>query len=409
MDKRILIILLFSFILINCSKDEEPLPDDNDIVVPPVLTPDFTVLKVINGSRVLQIINTSDGGYCGIVDYQDYSIVKYDSGFNVVWNKQYGGSENDYAESIIQTNDGGYMVSGYTKSNDGDITFNHGDNDIWLCKIDASGELSWEKSYGGSMSDGLTRPKSLMQTYDGGYIFIGYTKSEDGDISSNHGGNDAWVVKIDANGNMEFEKTFGGSSDDYGRKVIAMADKYTMLMKIGSSSGDFNASGNWVVQTDANGDMIWSTNCFGMNSGSITNTGNQEILALNVSATEYLVHKLDATGEIISNTTVDLHGVSGKQPHAYDIFTTNDNGSTIIGSMGAGNDQDAVLFRLSSEFDLLYSHVYGGNDYDKSRSLIPYNNDEFIYHINTNSINLLDINNTGVITTAFVKLTETLE
>ncbi len=111
----------------------------------------------------------------------------------IEWQKCLGGSGEDYATSIQQTSDGGYIVAGYSSSNNGDVSGNHGESDYWIVKLDDSGSVQWQKSLGGTGEDVAT---SILQTSDGGYIVAGYSYSNDGDVSGNHGNSDYWIVKL---------------------------------------------------------------------------------------------------------------------------------------------------------------------------------------------------------------------
>lgn len=377
----------------------------------PLITPQFNVLKVIDDKEICSLIKTSDGGYIGIgISFsEDYDIVKLDSEFNTVWNRIYGGSEGDYVQSIIQTNDGGYLVIGGTKSNDGDVTTNHGGYDIWICRLDTEGNLVWERSYGGSEGEGVNKENSLMKTSDGGYIFIGYTESNNGDISLNHGGYDAWLVKINSIGDIEFEKTYGGSEDDYGRKIIETNMNYSISIQVGSSDGDFNASGNWVVQIDENKDIKWKTNLHGMSSGFINTTTDNEIIVLNTSANEFLISKLDFSGGVIMDNSINFQSLSSKQPSAVKIIQTSDKGFIVIGTLGNGNDADAVLFRLTPELNLLYNKLYIGNDLDMSASIIPLNGTDYLYQFFTSSTDLEGIQHSSLMSSAIIKLEELVD
>lgn len=116
----------------------------------------------------------------------------------IVWEKTYGGSQFDGAMDIINTLDGGYLISGYTLSNDGDVSVNFGGGDVWLLKIDVNGIIEWEKSYGGSSFD---FGQKILQTNDDGYILVGTSDSSDGDVANNYGQSDVWIVKLSAAGN----------------------------------------------------------------------------------------------------------------------------------------------------------------------------------------------------------------
>ncbi|MGB4094948.1 MAG: T9SS type A sorting domain-containing protein, partial [Bacteroidales bacterium] len=123
----------------------------------------------------------------------DYWIVKLNSSGDFEWQKCLGGTNDDEANSIQQTSDGGFIVGGETLSNDGDVSGNHGEIDAWVVKLNSSGNILWQKCLGGT---GWDWENSIQQTSDGGFIVAGYTNSNDGDVSGNHGSKDYWVVKL---------------------------------------------------------------------------------------------------------------------------------------------------------------------------------------------------------------------
>jgi hypothetical protein len=112
---------------------------------------------------------------------------------NLLWQKAFGGSEGDFGYSVEQTPDGGYIINGGASSNNGDVTGNHGNEDLWVLKTDASGNLQWQSALGGS---GFDEGKSIDQTSEGGYIAVGYSESNNGNVSGNHGQRDFWVAKL---------------------------------------------------------------------------------------------------------------------------------------------------------------------------------------------------------------------
>jgi len=129
----------------------------------------------------------------------------------IEWKKYYGGSAHDIPESIQQTTDGGYIVAGWSLSNDGDISGNHGGRDVLVFKLNAKGEIVWQKSLGGSGED---IANYVRQTKDGGYIVAGTSSSNDGDLTQNRGEYDAWVIKLDSGGEILWQRPFGGSKYD---------------------------------------------------------------------------------------------------------------------------------------------------------------------------------------------------
>lgn len=193
----------------------------------------------------------------------DFWIVKLDANGKVEWDKSLGGTSNDYLTQIIATRDGGFAAIGRTESDDGQIGKNHGTYDYWVVKLDRRGELEWEKTYG---SWDWEWGNSIAQTRDGGYILGGYTYTfddlEDGQVSGNHGEFDYWVVKIDADGELQWEKSFGGANYELGYGIVETRDGgYAMIG--GSPSTDGQVTGNhgnwdyWVIKTDRNGKLLW--------------------------------------------------------------------------------------------------------------------------------------------------------
>src|SRR5690606_1534082 len=127
----------------------------------------------------------------------------------ITWQKNYGSVSFDAGGSIIQTTDGGYILAGTISAASGDVTESKGGNDVWVAKLNDTGAILWQKTYGGTSSDDGVM---IKETTDGGYIFIANTSSTDGDITgTNHGGSDVWVVKINATGDITWQKTLGGS------------------------------------------------------------------------------------------------------------------------------------------------------------------------------------------------------
>ena len=220
---------------------------------------------------------TSDGGYI-IAGYTtstvdsgdvsghhggiyDYWVVKLDSGGNLVWQKCLGGTGDDTSwGGVQQTSDGGYIVAGWSNSNDGDVSGNHGDYDIWVVKLDSGGNLVWQKSLGGSLNDRISGD-GIQQTPDGGYIVTGYTTSNDGDVSGNHGSFDIWIVKLNSGGNLVWQKCLGGTGEDSAPSVDQTSDGgYIVAGRSGSTDGDVTGNHGgydaWVAKLNSDGTVL---------------------------------------------------------------------------------------------------------------------------------------------------------
>lgn len=230
-----------------------------------------------NYDKAQSIQQTSDGGFIvagrshteDSVSYGllDYWIVKLDASGNMIWQKNFGGENDDFALSIQQTTDSGFIAAGVSYSFSGIVSGNHGGGDYWIVKLDTEGNLMWQKSLGGSKED---RASSIKQTADGGYIVAGKSKSNDGDVFGNHGKDDAWIVKLDTDGNLEWQKSLGGSGIDMANSVLQAADG-GYLVAGGSASNDGDIVGNysngdcWIVKLDAGGNLQWQKPIGGSN------------------------------------------------------------------------------------------------------------------------------------------------
>ena len=216
---------------------------------------------------------TSDGGY--IVGGYTYSfgagacdvwVLKLDSSGNITWQKTYGGAGHDYESSIQQTSDGGYIVTGDTNS------FGAGGYDAWVLKLDSGGSVIWQKTYGGTSDEWI---ESVQQTPDGGYIISGGTSS------FGAGGYDAWSMKLDSGGSVIWQKTYGGPGAEYGGSQIEQTSDGGYIVagyttSYGAGSGDF-----WILKLDGNGDV---SQC-GIDGASNTTTGSSGIAPVNSNAT----------------------------------------------------------------------------------------------------------------------------
>ncbi|NMH28996.1 T9SS type A sorting domain-containing protein [Flavobacterium silvaticum] len=171
----------------------------------------------------------------------------------IEWQKSFGGSNADQAKTIIQSSDGGYVFTGTTASSDGDISGAHGLDDIWVVKTDASGEMEWQKTLGGSQYEYAYRVLELTD----GYLVCGGTLSWNGDVSQNNGLVDAWLVKLDPDGNLVWEKTIGGNNLDHGLDIKPLpGGGYIMA----GASGPTAASpllDAWFVKLDEQANVVW--------------------------------------------------------------------------------------------------------------------------------------------------------
>ena len=187
------------------------------------------------------VVQTSDGGYILVGEtnslgarMNDVYLVRTDAKGNELWSKMYGGADNDKGNDVIETEDGGFAVFGWTKSQGA------GDSDFYLIKTDADGDEIWRKTYGGKRAD---YGRAVAQTPYGGYIMIGSTKS--------FGFHEMiYVVKVDESGGEEWSNTFGLRYGSKGRSLVVTSDGGYVFL------GDSEEK-MYIVKTDSDGNKIW--------------------------------------------------------------------------------------------------------------------------------------------------------
>jgi len=201
--------------------------------------------------------------------YIDCWLLKLDASRNIQWQKCYGGSISDKAMEARQTADGGYIFTAGVHSNDGDVSGNHltGTFDCWVVKTDSVGTIEWQECLGG---DDFDIGSSIFQLGDGNYILVGTTSSINGDVTGNHGGQDIWVVKLDTSGTILWQKCLGGSNNEIGEFIRETSDGYFLAGNSQSNDGD--VAGNhdstganydlWIANLDDSANVIMQK-CFG--------------------------------------------------------------------------------------------------------------------------------------------------
>ena len=285
----------------------------------------------------VSVIQTSEGGYAIIgattdsfLYANDALLIKTDAAGNHLWNKTYGDPstvEEDFGTSVVQTTDGGYAIAGYTGS------MMTGDADFWLIKTDAAGNHLWNKTYGGADFD---RANSMIQTADGGYALAGFTYSFSVSELA-----DFWLVKTDADGVMQWNKTYGGTGDDEAWALVQTSDGGYALAgdyDVGEYVYDF-----WLVKTDAAGNHLW-------------------------------------------NKTYGGHGVMDSDT-CRSVVQTTDGGYTMGGttfSYGAGNG-DAWLVKTDAAGNYLWNKTCGGTGYESAWALVQTSDGGYVIAGDSNS------------------------
>lgn len=336
--------------------------------------------RSINGD-----ITFNHGGY-------DFWVVKISKTGLVEWQKSLGGSSDEYAGSIEITNDGGYIITGTTNSNDGDITYKNGLNDVWVVKLSSYGSIQWQKTYGGSNAD---TGNEIIQTVDGGFLIGSSSRSSDGDLSINYGDLDLWIFKIDAYGNIQWQKTYGSTSAEFLYSIDKTSDNGFII------AGEVSNLDILVLKLDWVGNLVWQKTLGGSgydfhptikqtsDGGYILSAGTESVdgnVSENHGVSDFWVVKLNSLGDILWQKT---YGGSLRD-YAFFIKETPDNDYIVCGSTdsrngdlqnqgGGGGAGDFWLLKISQTGTIIWQKKLGGGGYDLAYSAgITFDNGYFV-------------------------------
>jgi hypothetical protein len=308
----------------------------------------------------------------------DVYLIKTDGSGNLVWENTFGGTAGDEGRSVQQTIDGGFIIAGSTES------FGAGGRDVYLIKTDGSGALVWEKVFGGSNNDD---GNSVQQTTDGGFIIAGSTSS------FGAGGRNVYLIKTDGSGNLVWEKTFGGTDFEEGRSVQQTTD------------GGFIISGDttyliwgsvYLIKTDASGNLVWE-NTFGSGHGySVQQTtdggfiiaAGRSVYMKTYFYWAYLI-KTDGSGNLVWENTFGEYpwpGIGGS--YGYSGQQTTDGGFIIAGWENPAfesKSREVSLIKTDGSGNLVWDKTFGGTAVDEGRSVQQTIDDGYIIAGNTYS------------------------
>lgn len=314
----------------------------------------------------------------------------------IYWEHTYGGTDQDVAYRIKPTSDGGYIACGYTYSRDGDVHEHFGNffTDAWIIKLDQNGDTVWTHAYGGTYDELAVDVEEIAT---GGYMVLcASLGSSGGDISNPLGSDDFWVLRLDVNGDLVWEKTFGGSSYDTPNAIVkTYDDKFIMAGQSSSQNGDISNplstsyEDAWIFKMDVDGNLIWDNSYGGTDTDELymiretadsgfVFTGNTYSADVNFTASNglrdmYLV-KTDSLGNL---EWADTYGGSGFD-YGYDViedangdfvlagFSNSSNGD-ITGNYG---DYDVVNIKTNDQGILTWSKHYGGSGDDRGYALV---------------------------------------
>ena len=327
------------------------------------------------------VIETSDGGYAiagltqtvGTED-GDFWLIKTDKDGNEEWNRTYGEEKFETAHSLVETSDGGYALAGDTQS------FGAGDSDYWLVKTDENGNEEWNQTYDKGADE---RARSLVEASDGGYVLAGDISYSSVDLD--YGWYEAWLVKTDENGNMEWDRTYGREGFDGAYGLVEASDGGYVLagftqMIWGDGWNDF-----WLVKTDPNGNSDWSKtyggdrpqNAYGLveaSDGGYVLVGFTDFSDAERSA--FWLVKTDKDGDMVWNQTF-----RGNYDYAWDLVEVPDGGYALVGRTDylAPEGYDVVLIKTNQNGNVEWTKTYGVSEMsEEAYSLVVTSDGGFI-------------------------------
>lgn len=415
-------VIFTFFTVLNCSKNGVDSPSPTDSLA------EIVFVKTLGGTKnesAKAITKTSDGGYAILGHTQsmdgdatnksnesyDYWLLKFDQNSALQWQKTYGGSGDDRGNDIIQTSDGGYAIIGFSGSNDGNVTENSGANDFWVSKLNASGIILWQKSFGFSGTDNGI---SLIETNDGGFLLTGVldVSASNGEGNSKsikskssrvqHAGGDYWAIKINALGEKQWSKFYGGTFTDTPYDAIQTEDNGYLL--VGSSdSDDVDIKGEkggydfWIVKISETGILIWEKSFGGSQTdearaivdsddGNYIIVGdtrsNDKDVSFNNGAADLWAIKISPIGELIWEKTFGGNSFdvarSISKTQSGD-FIISGSSRSVNGDLTNNNGQnDAWVIKIDSNGKFIWQKTIGGSEIDFAYDAVELNNKSII-------------------------------
>ena len=401
---------------------------------------DDTAREVIvtsdGGYAILGFSNSTDGDLMGKSTHvNDYWLLRLNSDGELLWSKTYGGSKDDRGQGIIQTADGGFAITGYAMSDDGDASNNEGFHDNWILRLDSKGDILWERSFGFSGHD---HSYDVLQTADGGFFFVGFLditaarsdgfEKKQGTLTR-HGVGEFWGTKIDAQGNLQWRRYFGGTNNDRAHAVVPAWDGGYILAGF-SESDDFDITDTrgsydfWVVQISEEGEKVWERSYGGSGIDiaydiNLTQDGAYVVTGHSISSdhditaplgeSDVWVIKIDTDGTLLWERSL-----GGSQfDLAHSIYQAKRGGYIISGNTRSADgdvsehfgENDMWLLRTDDTGQILWQQSYGGSGLDFAYDAVENSDDKSILLIGeTASLDVPGIQNKGGTDLLLVKI-----
>ena len=341
------------------------------------------------------MVTANYGGY-------DAWVIKINSNGTLIWEKNFGGTADDYVLDIQLTNDGGYVLIGGSFSENNDLENNEGSSDVWVMKLNQDGEKQWSKNFGGH---GVDFGTSIQETTDGGFVLTACTHSAgSGTLPPGIGGNDIWVMKLSATGNLDWQKIYGGSRHDGPKKILQTSDGgYLVGGNSWSTDGDINQSNGHsdalFLKLDGSGEIEWSKNFGGITTdrmndfvestdGNFVMTGTYSTVDLTGSGfggrydENFWILKFSPSGQQIWEKNY-----GGSKYDESNSITLTDDGGYLLGGVANSPDgdvsgniglKDLWVLKTNNQGDLQWSQSFGGEYNEEVLSVLHTDTDEYL-------------------------------
>jgi hypothetical protein len=372
----------------------------------------FDAVATADGSYLVAGHTSSNNGdVTGNKGWTDGWLAKLDNQGNKSWSKTFGGSGEDFITSITALPDGGFAAAGYSNSNDMDVPGNKGEFDFWILRLHNNGTVLWKKNFGGSNDD---MAFAMAATPDGGFAVTGFTKSSDGDLSGlgHHGMKDIWLIKLNSSGTLQWQKTLGGSFDESSHAISITADGSIVVAGYAESTdGDLAGStihgfhDGWIIKLNNSGTVTWKKTIGGNGNESfhsIANTIDGGLIATGYSQSnigdvsgnrgmnDAWVVKLNSSGNIAWSKSL-----GGSKDDGANAVLPQGDGGFVVGGFTSSNNGDITqhhgladvwTFKLNNNGDWVWGKTFGGSHNEAASFILSTADNNFLtgsYSIST--------------------------
>ena len=357
--------------------------------------PAFSFKTNDNGFITVTETSSNNGDITGFHGGTDIWVSKMNYQGQLIWRRTLGGTNIESPFTYYYNTDGTFLIVGYAASNDGNVSGNHGGGDIWISKLAADGSSIWHKCFGGSGDE--SNAYSIIKAANGTYVITGFTYSNNGDVSGNHGGADLWVFNINEAGTLQWQIALGGTSNEVfsrGTKTIQTADgSYYVGTETFSNDGNVSGSaGNsdlWLVKLNNAGVFQWQK-CLGGTAGEFFNdliegqNGELYILGytsspglpnfhgVNTDYSDIFLCRVSSSGTVVFQKCFG-GTLSDKPDQLVSTFadgsciinsTIRNGGGDVIGYPGSANGTEVWFFRVKNDGTIDWQTALGGVGFD---------------------------------------------